>query len=374
MKLLPLLIAPVACLGIAAAFAPSASDWTVNGSTPMSTPRAAHQATLLSAREVLFTGGCSGPGCSPVEASAEVLDLGTGRVLATPPMQERRVSHVSALLPDGRVLVAGGWTGSATSPSAEVYVPASRGFKAVGAMATARMDATATVLQDGSVLVIGGASATNLPVAQAERFDPTLDRFVPASTLAEARAHHAAVRLPDGRVLVMGGLTSRNTATRTAEIHDPANQRFQPTGPMLQPRCKHAALLLKDGRVMVIGGSADCNGGRRLAQTEIYDPATATFSAGPSLLNPRYKVASAAAVLPGGEVVMAGDADDVEIWTPGQPHFARARGSIGLGLAFSVATVLPDGDVLVSGGYDNNIQATARTWRVQHLPGKPVAR
>src|SRR3546814_15008837 len=72
-------------------------------------------------------------------------------------------------------------------------------------MATARMDATATPLLNGSVLVTGGASATNLPISHAEVFDQTQNRFVAVGAMHEARAHHAAVRMQDGRVLVVGG-------------------------------------------------------------------------------------------------------------------------------------------------------------------------
>src|SRR3546814_14699543 len=86
---------------------------------------------------------------------------------------------------------------------------------------------------------------------------------------------------------------------------------------------------------MVIAGSSDCDDRRRLAQTEIYDPSTGQFTAGPPLLNPRYKIIDATTVLPSGEVVVAGDATDVEIWTPGTPAFIKVGASIDNGLAFS---------------------------------------
>jgi hypothetical protein len=234
-------------------------------------------------------------------------------------------------------------------------------------METPRMDATATTLMDGSVLIVGGASATNQPVARAEVYDALRLRFRPAAVLLEARAHHASVRLPDGRVLVVGGMRARNVATRSAELYDPATNRFEPAGAMLQPRCKHAAVLLKDGRVLVIAGSSDCDDRRRMADTELYDPKTGVFSQGPRLLNPRYKIAGAATVLSSGEVVIAGDADDVEVWIPGQSQFSTASGGIGRGLAFSVATPLPNGEVLVTGGYNDEIRATSDTWRVTRL-------
>jgi len=232
------------------------------------------------------------------------------------------------------------------------------------------MDAIAIPLLDGTILVTGGASSTNRPLPEAEIFEPAEKRFVATGSMREARAHHAAVRLQDGRVLVIGGQRGRNLATSSAEIYEPATRTFTATGSMQQPRCKHGAGLLADGRVMVIAGSSDCNDRHRIAQTEIYDPRTERFTAGPPLLNPRYKIVEATAVLPSGEVIVAGDADDVEIWTPGTPAFAKAGEGLGRRLAFSTATALPQGGVLVLGGYDNDARATSRAWIVRRTRSK----
>lgn len=344
---------------------PATPKWSVQATAPLTTARAAHQVTPANAGQVLVTGGCSGGGCAPAERSAELLDLPRMATLPVAPMAEARISHVAAALPHGRVLVAGGWNGSAAMASAEVFEPDRRAFVGVAPMARARMDGTATPLNDGAVLVVGGAAATQRPLVHAEVFDPQQRRFEPVGELAEARVHHAAVRLLDGRVLVTGGLRARGVALRSAEVYDPATRRFTAVAPMQRARCKHAAVLLRDGRVMVIAGSADGDDRQRLAATEIYDPQTGRFTPGPALLNPRYKIVGAAAVLPGGEVVVAGDSDDVEVWVPGAPAFAKAQGGLGAALAFSVATPLPDGTLLVSGGYDHDIRATARTWVVR---------
>jgi len=342
----------------------SKANWIVQPAPKLSTPRAAHQATSISPNLVLVTGGCSRTGCSSVERSAELLHTGSGRSEMTPPMSEARVSHAATLLMDSRVLVAGGWTGRKTTASAEVFDPRTRSFSPAGAMATPRMDATATPLLDGSVLVAGGTTSLNRALAQTEVFDLAKGRFATTGLMNEARAHHAAVRLSDGRVLIVGGLRERHVATHSAELYNPATKAFVVTGPMRHARCKHGAALLKDGRVMVIGGASDCEDRYRIAQTEIYDPLTGRFSDGPSLLNPRYKIVGATTVMPTGEVVVVGDANDVEVWTPGTPAFIKAGGSIGHRLAFSTATLVPEGKVLVVGGYDNNIRPTAQTWTV----------
>lgn len=354
----------LACVAASAVAAPAslASTWQVTSGAHLATPRAAHQATRLEGDLVLLTGGCSGASCAPAERSAELVDGRTGQPVPLPAMRVARVGHVAARLEDGRVLVAGGWTGAATTASAEVFDPQARRFTALGDMGSARMDATLTPLAGGGALVAGGAMATNRPLAEAEVLER--GRFVAVGPMREARVHHAAARLPDGRVLVTGGLVARNTATATAEIYDPRTRSFTATAPMQQRRCKHAAVALQDGRVMVIAGSPDCNPQRRVAQTEIYDPRTGTFTPGPTLRNPRYKIVSAATVTAGGDVVVAGDADDVEVWTPGTPGFVKAAGGVGGRLAFSTVTPLAGGGLLVTGGYDGDIRPTAQTWRV----------
>ncbi|MCS6806509.1 MAG: kelch repeat-containing protein [Acidobacteriota bacterium] len=366
----PVLICVGYLIAFAVSFNPASTPthrWIVQPTASLSTPRAAHKVTAISSDAVLVTGGCSGPGCTRVERSAELLYFNKGSSVATQLMRLPRVSHVAAPLKGGRVLVAGGWTGDSTTASAEIFDPRTRSFLPTKPMATPRMDATATSLLNGSVLIAGGATSTNHPVREAEVFDPEKGQFVPVGHMHEARAHHAAVRLNDGRVLVIGGLRGRNQATASVEIFDPATRRFAMTGSLRQARCKHGAVLLKDGRVMVIGGSSDCDEQRRITETEIFDPQTGRFSSGPALLTPRYKIVDALTILPSGHVVVAGDAHDVEVWTPGTSTFARASGSIGDRLAFSSAVLLPNATVLVIGGYDNDIRPTARAWLVSRI-------
>jgi hypothetical protein len=336
----------------------------------LSTPRAGHQATLMSDGRVLLTGGCSGAGCSDVQKSAELYDPATRKFSTVQSMGEARVSHLAAGLPDGRILVAGGWTGSGATASIELFDPSIGAFAPGPGMSVARMDGTATSLDSGDVLLVGGSSQTNRPTASVDRYSPVSGKVVAVGALRTARAHHAAVRMSDGRVLVMGGLVSRNTATASAEIYDPRAGTFTPTGSLRQPRCKHAAALLRDGRVMVLAGSSDCDERQKLATTEIFDPATGLFSQGPALIDPRYKVANAAVVMDDGAVLIAGGSADIEVWTPGAASFKKVQGVPGTALAFGTVTALQNRQVLVAGGYDSRITPTARSWLLR----SPVAR
>jgi hypothetical protein len=71
-------------------------------------------------------------------------------------MTTTRANHTATLLPNGTVLVAGGYSSSSTLSSAEIYNPATGTWTATASMATARYAHTVTLLPNGSVLVAGG--------------------------------------------------------------------------------------------------------------------------------------------------------------------------------------------------------------------------
>src|SRR5205085_2582100 len=85
-------------------------------------------------------------------------------------MSTSRSSGSSALLPDGRVLVAGGFPQKALTTT-ELYDPTTRRWSLTGTMNEPRVGATATLLPDGEVLVAGGAGRR--VTATAELYDPT---------------------------------------------------------------------------------------------------------------------------------------------------------------------------------------------------------
>jgi hypothetical protein len=77
--------------------------------------------------------------------------------------------------------------------------------------------------------------------------------------MATARGSHAAATLADGRVLVIGGLVPDNGGPATiddatTEIYDPASGTFSPGPDLTVARYNHSAVTLNDGRVLVIGG------------------------------------------------------------------------------------------------------------------------
>jgi hypothetical protein len=124
----------------------------------MNERRASHTATLLPDGTVLLAGGFQedGRGRELSIASAEIYDPTSGQFRATGSLREARNSHTATLLPDGTVLLAGGWGSDGRLASAELYDSTSGQFRATGSLSTPREGMTATLLNDGTVLIAGG--------------------------------------------------------------------------------------------------------------------------------------------------------------------------------------------------------------------------
>jgi N-acetylneuraminic acid mutarotase len=140
---------------------PAAGVWTNTGS--LLTARYFHTATLLPNGQVLVAGGTTS-GVNSTN-SAELYNPTNGMWTATGSMNVARFAHTATLLPNGMVLVAGGATNNANGSilsSAELYDPAGGTWTSTGSMATARDHPTATLLPNGKVLAAGGYNGTTL--------------------------------------------------------------------------------------------------------------------------------------------------------------------------------------------------------------------
>lgn len=258
----------------------------------MTDSRGLHTATLLPNGRVLLAGGIDTGSGGGSLATAELYDPASGTFKATGPMTVTRASHSSAGLLDGTVLIAGGLLNiSLNSPidSAETYDPKTGSFTATaGNLLSAVSNQTATTLKDGHVLIAGGFNATGTS-AVAQLYNPATRTFSAVGSLNVARANHTATLLADGTVLIAGGQGPDNgNAVSSAELYNPETQTFAllstgacpgSAGCMTTARVNHTATLLLDGTVLVACGFANQS---TLGSTEIYNPQTKTFSAGPS--------------------------------------------------------------------------------------------
>jgi hypothetical protein len=97
------------------------------------------------------------------------------------------------------------------------------------------------------------------------------------------RLYPALITLKNNKILVIGGQPGLSCgAINTTDLYDPATATFSPSGNLQFSRASARAELLTDGKVLVSGGSADpcpAEYGGSVTQRELYDPTTGTFTA-----------------------------------------------------------------------------------------------
>lgn len=364
------------------------ASWTTTGS--MADARFDFTATRLLDGRVLVAGGDLGYDANPrALASAELFDPGTGTWTPTDPMSTGRYRHTATLLPDGKVLVAGGNViGSDVAgigcclATAELYDPGTGTWTATGSMNAPRVDHTATLLHDGTVLVVGGDSYpdTGLQRFPVERYNPSTGTWSAAEVVEGAfglSGHGLAdTLLPDGRILFEGNM-----------LYDPSTGSWSSTlnccfgGPLDTYIGEGTWTLLSDGEVLRAGGLSRVRDPdfsstySPLSTAALYDPVGGGWRATGSLHVGR--VDAAAALLPDGRVLVLGglDAyptlhatDSAELYDPAAGTWA-ATASMAEPRLGGIAILLLDGRVLIVGGGGTGVlvNAEADVWTTPTL-------
>jgi hypothetical protein len=280
----------------------------------MSSARYRQTATLLGNGKVLMAGGFTGFATGGITNTADLFDPGSGTFTPTSSMISPRDAATATLLPSGKVLIAGGYTKGPPGAefnyrilnTAELFDPASGTFTALPSMTLDRVYHTATLLQNGKVLIVGGFTASVFPYITntAELFDPATETFtrVPGIMILE-RGYHTATLLQNGKVLIVGGYEGSGLETR-AELFDPATGTFTPTVDMNVALYSHTATLLPNGKVLIAGGYEQLALSNATNTAQLFDPASGTFTLLPPMTSPRFD--HTATLLPSGKVLLAG--------------------------------------------------------------------
>jgi hypothetical protein len=211
-----------------------------------------------------------------------------------------------------------------------------------------------TLLNDGKIMLLGGDHPSNGLKSEAEIYDPAANTF----TLAEPMPAYGkssrinAVTLKNGKVLVMGEYTVYGVDHPIAYMYDPEARSWQSYN--LSP-VGHDLLINGDGYALSYGGGLD----DWFTSGQLYNPETENFYSIPTAPNP-YSF-SAQIVLPDGKFMLAGGTSGGSVIIPQSrvsiyDHHRNLWYEVAPMLtprAYPGAALLPDGRVLVAGGYND---------------------
>jgi Kelch motif protein len=267
---------------------------TFSPASDMGTPRALHAGARLYDGRVLVCGGSTAVSgtdsvsqllslVSNATATAEIYDPVNNTWSFTTAMPDgSRTGHVAALLPDGRVLAAGGvrpvfipFIGTVPTflATARRYNPATTLWDTTASMTSAaRALSSVARLNDGRIMVAGGLDANLLSQSASARTEVSIfDNAAGANggwqegpNLATARYAHSLTTLPSGHVVAAGGVTGTASVTLSPTTISSVERYTPPGGPWIgltslsEARAAHGAVLTPDGkRIVVIGGAND---------------------------------------------------------------------------------------------------------------------
>jgi len=211
--------------------------------------------TVMPGGEVLLWGG--------IDAQGHVLDNGewfnpsTQHFVRTGALGlPARAGHTLTVLTDGRVLMTGGWSADGTpATTAVVWQPQTHQSIVLNDNVSPRLEADATLQNDGSVVIEGGVDTRGLPLHQAWQYDSATSRLNDVVASSVKPASLIAATLPG----------KDNTS---ASIHGPLVVRFAAPVNLQQLDNRAVTLLGPEGAVPVKVVGAE---GGRLAFVQLPD-------------------------------------------------------------------------------------------------------
>jgi len=212
----------------------------------------------------------------------EMFDTWHGRWVPRAPMPTRRAGASAALLPDGRIMVIGGYNEKGIAEgllkTCDIYDPFKQKWEdGTAPLARARWGHGCAPLR-GKVYVVGGCSLQHEAQPReafmetlkcCEVYDPSSNRWTPCSPLQIARSGSRVVPLDGEQYLAaIGGcddVFGRAETQPTVELFDAATGLWSLLDARLaHPRTTAAAVAIGPQHLLVVGGAPS------LASAEVY--------------------------------------------------------------------------------------------------------
>lgn len=326
---------------------PSPTDWVPSGDevfealTPgpsLDDPRSGFAVVTLPDGRVLVTGGWRDVGL-PL-CTAEAFDPATGRFVRVASTRRPHGAHTTCLTAGGRVLLVPGYGAGTDRDIAEIYDPATGGWSDAPGPGRALYVPVSAPLPNGDVLVVDGTY--NRDREPARVFEAARGGWRETPPVAVCHPTVTLTALADGRVLMVGRgspIGFRQIGRSIACVFDTATNAWTEVSAPSDVRISHTATRLRDGRVLVAGGAffkPTC---------EIFDPEKGAWST--VATTDRVRSADAATLLPDGRVLVIGDS--AEVYDP-EANRWRAALPRAESRVYHQAVTLADGRVLVIGG------------------------
>jgi N-acetylneuraminic acid mutarotase len=183
-------------------YVPSKDKWLSAGT--MHAARGEHTATLDADGNVLVAGGGHAGAYTEIP-NAELFLFNSHTWMQLPSMPKERTTADAARIGE-KILIAGGQDSPSTSI---VFDTTTKSWEPMGYIdppsptsASQRLETTLTVLPNGGVLIAGGFRPPTSSL-----FDPCTEAWVDPENMTSAHQGHTATLLDDGSVLVAGGAT-----------------------------------------------------------------------------------------------------------------------------------------------------------------------
>lgn len=359
-------------------------------------PRYGHTATLLPNGKVLVIGGITDdykiePTLDGITSSVELYDPSKGKFTVVGNMTTPRVFHTATLLPNGKVLIAGGHGNLNNSVnniypyynSVELYDPTTNKSKVIGMMTTPRSGHNAVLLKNNNVLLIGGISGDevmgigigkkhyslinpNYGKTNPEIFDPTVGKSTLIKGYNDSFDEFNSVMLPNGNVFLPVSLFKgysrfiEKNKKNIASIYDYEKNKFNIINGT-NDCAESKSILLQNKKVLTICITGDY--GKNYAK--IYDSITGKFmnkgfmgKKHTWMLN-KYTLT----LLNNGKILITGGKyhdfamptrNDAELYNPQTGEFLSVS-PMHKKRFYHTATLLKNGKVLITGGNCNGI-------------------